>query len=92
MNQPKTPAVSNDTRALKTATEAYTGEGGHVASDELLLEDAGVSFDGRQYRYETYRYDRREDALAYAELDRARRAASPRDGARGAGPTRPSGR
>jgi hypothetical protein len=92
MNQPNTRAMNDDAAALKTATEAYTGEGGHVASDELRPNDAGVSFDGRQYRYETHRYDRREDALAYAELDRARRAASPRAPSRGAGPTRPSGR
>lgn len=92
MNQPKTRAVNDDAAALKTATEAYTGEGGHVASDEQRLDDADISFDGRQYRYETYRYDRREDAIAYAELDRARRAASPQAPSRGSGPTRPSGR
>lgn len=92
MNQPKTRAVNDDAAALKTATEAYTGEGGHVASDEFRRDDAGVTFDGRQYRYETYRYDRREDAVAYAELDRARRATSSQPSSRGAGPARPSGR
>lgn len=44
------------------------------STDEPALAALGISFDGRQYRYETYRYDRREDAVAYAELDRARRA------------------
>lgn len=32
----------------------------------------GVHFDGRQYRYRDYRYDRLEDALAYARLELAR--------------------
>lgn len=38
---------------------------------------AGVSFDGRAYRYGEYRYDRLADAVAYSELDRARGAAAP---------------
>ncbi|HWJ06514.1 MAG TPA: hypothetical protein VNS57_12110 [Steroidobacteraceae bacterium] len=66
----------SDATALEMATDAYTSEGGHVAPDDFQLAAVGVSFDGRQYRYETYRYDRPEDAVAYAELDRARRAAS----------------
>ena len=32
----------------------------------------GVSFDGRSYHYKEYSYDRLEDALGYATLDRAR--------------------
>ena len=36
---------------------------------------AGVSFDGRAYRYGEYRYDRLAD-VAYSELDRARGAAA----------------
>lgn len=90
MNQPKTPVVNDDAAALRTATETYTSEGGRLAPDSQGCEDADVWFDGRQYRYATYRYERREDALAYAELERARRAAPAR--ARASGPTRPSTR
>jgi len=32
---------------------------------------AEVTFDGHYYRYGPYRYDRREDAVAYADLERA---------------------
>lgn len=38
---------------------------------------AGVSFDGRAYRFGEYRYDRLEDAVAYSELERTRAAAAP---------------
>ena len=32
----------------------------------------GISFDGREYHYQEYTYERIEDALDYARLDRAR--------------------
>lgn len=32
----------------------------------------GISFDGRAYHYRQYSYERLEDALGYAKLDRAR--------------------
>ena len=35
-------------------------------------EQADITYDGRQYRYGSYRYDRREDAVAYAQIARAR--------------------
>lgn len=39
--------------------------------------DTAVTFDGRDYRYAGFRYERREDAIAYEALVRARaRAAS----------------
>lgn len=38
---------------------------------------AGVSFDGRAYRYGGYCYDRLADAVAYSELERVRGAAAP---------------
>lgn len=38
---------------------------------------AGVSFDGRAYRYGEYRYDRLVDAVAYSELQHGRAAAAP---------------
>lgn len=36
-------------------------------------EDFGITFDGKQYVYAGYRYDRESDALAYAQLIEARR-------------------
>jgi hypothetical protein len=32
------------------------------------MAELGVTFDGRQYRFQDYRYDRLEDAIAYARL------------------------
>jgi hypothetical protein len=34
--------------------------------------NADVTYDGLQYRYGSYRYDRQEDALMYAQIARAR--------------------
>jgi hypothetical protein len=36
--------------------------------------ESGVTFDGRSYWYQQYRYDGLNDALAYARLDRSRLA------------------
>lgn len=38
---------------------------------ELQMSMLGVRFDGRQYRYRSYRYDRLSDALNYARLQPA---------------------
>lgn len=39
----------------------------------LVVEPSlGIWFDGRAYHYQQYRYDRLEDAIAYARLDRVR--------------------
>lgn len=46
-------------------------------STERHRTDGGVSFDGRAHRYGGYRYDRLADAVAYMELERARRGAAP---------------
>ncbi len=61
--------------------------GSHLASavaaptpgDEALamadrMKDLAVDFDGRQYRFAGYRYDRLVDAIDYAELIRSRSA------------------
>jgi hypothetical protein len=40
-----------------------------VPTDELV---PGISFDGRAYHYGQYSYDRLEDALNYAKLERAK--------------------
>ena len=44
------------------------------ARDKKSARDvkADITFDGRQYRYGSYRYDRLEDALVYAQIARAR--------------------
>jgi hypothetical protein len=43
-----------------------------VADDrEVLMARFAIGFDGRQYQYDRYRYDRLEDAVSYARLRRA---------------------
>lgn len=63
--------------ADREAADAFTSEGGRPAgaADERTLAELGITFDGRDYRYESYRYERLADALAYASLVRARRRA-----------------
>lgn len=36
------------------------------------LRDLSITFDGRDYRYQGYRYERRDDAIAYAVLVHAK--------------------
>lgn len=43
-----------------------------VPADAARLHALAVGFDGRQYTFGGYRYDRLEDAVAYAELLRSR--------------------
>jgi hypothetical protein len=43
-----------------------------VESEEAQKSEFGIAFDGRNYRYREYRYDRVTDAIAYAKLDRSR--------------------
>lgn len=38
----------------------------------LANPELGIWFDGRAYHYQQYRYDRLQDAVAYATLDRDR--------------------
>ncbi|MEI7443586.1 MAG: hypothetical protein WCK28_01750 [Burkholderiales bacterium] len=45
-----------------------------------MLRDLRIGFDGRQYRFGGYRYDRSEDAVAYARLLASRPRAPARDG------------
>jgi hypothetical protein len=48
------------------------GKTGPVESEEQQNAEFGIVFDGRNYRYKEYRYDRVTDAIAYAKLDRSR--------------------
>lgn len=34
-----------------------------------LVSELGIWFDGRSFHYQEYRYDRLEDAVAYAKID-----------------------
>jgi hypothetical protein len=43
--------------------------GATATTEELPF---GIVFDGRAYHYRTYRYERLQDAINYAELDRRR--------------------
>lgn len=57
--------------ALSTNDTQRAGQVGHCAlgGDDRDAAAMGVGFDGRYYRYRTYRYDRCSDAVAYAKLD-----------------------
>jgi hypothetical protein len=59
------------TTALRTNGEEQNRQVGHCALDDDDRDAAamGVGFDGRFYRYRTYRYDCCADAVAYAKLD-----------------------
>ncbi|WP_157008301.1 hypothetical protein [Xenophilus azovorans] len=49
----------------------------HAAPDVELqrrLGELAIGFDGRQYTYASYKYDRLDDAVRYAELVRGRQA------------------
>lgn len=58
----------------RTAVEAFTSEGGRIArqGDEQTPAEFGVTFDGRDFRYDGYRYVLLKDALAYSQLQRER--------------------
>lgn len=59
------------TTALRTNGAERDGQVEHcaVGGDQSDAAAMGVGFDGRFYRYRTYRYDRCSDAVAYAKLD-----------------------
>ena len=41
--------------------------------DAPAAQALGVTFDGKRFRFDSYRYDRSQDALAYAHLQLTRR-------------------
>lgn len=55
--------ANKDSKAERKCRELPSNERDYAAS-------LGVGFDGRFYRYRTYRYDLCSDAVRYAELDR----------------------
>jgi len=85
MNAHPTPVDSPRTTAESPAEDAFTSEGGHLAGNieadaaaaALLADEArrmaelGVRRSGRWFRYRMYRYESLEEALAFADQDRA---------------------
>jgi hypothetical protein len=84
MNSSSAPVSAIGDFAEPTTTEnAFTSEGGRVgpvtatSADNIDLpsremSDLAISHVGRFYRFRGYRYERLEDAMAYARLMRAR--------------------
>lgn len=73
--------LKHDRAADAAAQNAFTSEGGRSAigipprdtgGEQRLMDEFGVHFDGRAYHFLGYRYDRLEDAVAYARLVRSR--------------------
>ena len=46
----------------------HAGDAGPLESESELASRHGITFDGEQYHYQQYRYDRLSDAINYAEL------------------------
>ena len=55
-------------RALAESGPMPIGEPGLVEEPQRTMTLLGIRFDGRQYHYREYRYDRLDDAVAYARL------------------------
>lgn len=56
---------------MTTTRSGQRSEGGSV-DGEYDMREYNVHYDGCTYEYNGYRYDRRDDALAYARLMRSR--------------------
>lgn len=74
----RTPTLTDEMRpAPGAALPTQSADAGPCAPNaapddrERQMSALHVSFDGRQYRYRNYRYDRLEDALNYARLQPA---------------------
>lgn len=52
--------------------ETYIAPEAPALDDSALADEHGVSFNGHQYVYGGYRYDRLADAIAYAKTQRAK--------------------
>jgi len=57
--------------ALATSQEVAPGSSGQATLDQQA-NDYGIVSEAGRYRYKDYWYDRLEDAVAYAEIDRSR--------------------
>lgn len=65
MSRPIGPAESEGHRHWQQADAPN-------AATLLLMTQLGITFDGKYYRYDDYRYDRFIDAINYARLIRSR--------------------
>lgn len=67
---------TTDERLYAAAEDAFTPEGGGPWSAhserERQMAEFSVGYDGPRYQYNGYRYDRWQDAVAYASLMRSR--------------------
>lgn len=91
--------LSNTTpeaRLYAAAEDTFASEGGRFTPPfsravQQQMDDLSIRYSGSQYDYKGYRYDRLSDAVAYANIDRAR---SPRgdDAATETATTPPSSR
>lgn len=61
-------------RSLHAQGAAVPTKGDEALSMAARMKELAVDFDGRQYRFAGYRYDRLADAIDYAELIRSRSA------------------
>jgi hypothetical protein len=52
--------------------ELFIAPASAKADDDTLASSLGISFDGKQYEYAGYRYERIADAIAYARTQRAK--------------------
>lgn len=72
MNTQDKPSTSAQDAA---AEDAFTSEGGHVTEQgpdrERLMAEFGIEYDGVDYGFHGYRYERLADAVAYARLLRS---------------------
>jgi hypothetical protein len=64
--------ADNSATKCKSGVSMHTPDGGLAASlpsdQKLQMQRYGITFDKGQYVFQTYRYDRLEDAMNYAEL------------------------
>jgi len=68
-------SVSIDRPGSRLAPDvAVPIQGDEALSMAARMKELAVDFDGRQYRFAGYRYDRLVDAIDYAELIRSRSA------------------
>jgi hypothetical protein len=47
-----------------------------LSESARLMAEFCITYDGRTYRYDAYRYDRLNDAVSYARLQRARQGSA----------------
>ena len=64
--------VTTKREGAAPAASGPTDTASSSQGESAMMARLGVTFDGRSYWYQDYRYDRLPDAAAYAELTRSR--------------------